>query len=79
MARPPRAGFTGNPSYKATARDRAQELATTVKRDTAMAASVARDYPVATGTLVLGVGALAMLAGYIIGSTHEEKASRRWW
>lgn len=79
MARPSRVGFTGNPNYKATARDRAQELATTVKRDAAMAAAVARDYPVATGTLVLGVGALALLAGYLIGSTQEQQTSRRWW
>lgn len=73
MPRPSRFGFTGRPDYEPTAKERAVDLARSVRDDTAMAAAAARDYPVATSTLVLAVGGLALLGGYLIGSTYAQE------
>lgn len=67
MPRPLRMGYTGDPDYQPTAGERIKDTAVALRDDAAMAAAAARDYPVATTSLVLTAATVGLLVGYLLG------------
>ena len=62
------AGFTGDLTKKDRAGERAKKVVSRVKDETGMMAAHAADHPVATGSAMLAVGLIGLMAGYLLGS-----------
>lgn len=81
MSRPSRMGYTGDPEYQPTVGERIKDTAVALRDDAAMAAAAARDYPVATTSLVLTAATVGLLVGYLlgVGQSRSGDESRRSW
>lgn len=75
MSRPSRMGYTGDPEYQPTAGERIKDTAVALRDDAAMAAAAARDYPVATTSLVLAAATAGLLVGYLLGVGQSRSGS----
>ncbi len=76
MAKDLKAGFTGSPANQPEGLRKATKDATSViKRETGAVAAGAADHPRTATGLVLGIGALAFAAGFILGRSSAERES----
>ena len=61
-----------------TASGKAKDAADYVRSEAASAADSAREHPAALTSVVAAVGALAFIAGYLIGNTSAPAPRSRW-
>jgi len=72
-------GFTGNPTEPPTGvRKVASDAVGAVRRETSALATGAAEHPHTATSLVLGIGALAFMAGYLMGRNSATDSYRYW-
>lgn len=75
-----RAGFTGKPTEKpAGIKGKALTAANVVKREGNSVIAGATDHPHTASTLLLGVGALAFAAGFMLGRNSAQRSRFTYW
>ncbi|KQR68856.1 hypothetical protein ASG25_11990 [Rhizobium sp. Leaf384] len=73
-------GFTGELEDKTTMKAQVKRATSAVQREAGAVAATAQDHRAATGTALLLVGAVAFLAGYVLGAGDQRDSwhDRSW-
>ena len=74
-----RSGFTGELPDKSSVAEKAKEAAGYIRDEAGAVTRHAQDHPSSTGALVLTIGAMAFLVGYLIGSSAAPPSRSRFW
>ena len=73
-----RTGFTGELNDTSGVTAKAKKVAANISDEASAVAQSAQDHPTATSTALLVFGAVAFVAGYLIGSASESTRRSYW-